>query len=186
MTVWPNWVDLIVITTVFIGCYNGFGRGLLAEILNLIGAASVTSIAINYWSVIASKVQPWVPMVSPIVAGFAVFWLLFLSLWLVSHVLIKRITDVVKWERIHWLIQGIGLILGAIRGAWWSALILVTVSTSGFAYLQQSVEERSVTGARFSARARASLEEVANRFPGAEQRGKALIPPIRVQVGPKS
>ncbi len=180
MTTWPNWVDLIVITTVFIGCYNGFGRGFLAEFLHLIGAVSITALTVNYWRLLAVYLQPWVPLLSEPMGSFLFFWSVFALLWVAARVIIRRLTDVVKWERLHWSIQGIGLILGALRGLWWSGLILITLSSMGFEYLRQSVEERSVSGLRMLARSRQHMEWVTNQFPGAEHRGSnALVPPAR-------
>jgi len=91
----------------------------------------------------------------------------------------KRLTEVIKWERLHWAIQGLGLMLGALRGLWWSGMILVVLTASGITYLQESVEQRSVLGSHFAQVARESIQRIADRFPGASLRGPVLVPPLR-------
>jgi uncharacterized membrane protein required for colicin V production len=178
VTTWPNWVDLIIVTILLRTSYNGFGRGLLAEIFSLGGAISVTTLAINYSNLVTQWVRPWV-WFDATVAGFVVFIGLFLILIFGVHLIIRRLTEVIKWERLHWAIQGLGLMLGALRGLWWSGVILAVLTASGVTYLQESVEQRSVLGPRLAQMARDSLERIADRFPGASLRGPVLIPPLR-------
>ena len=178
VTTWPNWVDLIIVTILLRTSYNGFGRGLLTELLSLAGAVSVTVLAINYSNLVTQWVKPWV-WFDVTVAGFVVFLGLFLILIFGVHLIIRRLTEVIKWERLHWAIQGLGLMLGGLRGLWWSGVILAVLTSSGVAYLQESVEKRSVLGPRLSQTALESLERIADRFPGASHRGLVLIPPLR-------
>ena len=179
MTKWPNWVDLIVITIIFRTCYSGFGRGLLAELLNLAGAVSVTALSVNYGGLVTSTVRPWVPWVDSTIAEFVIFWALFFGLLFVGHKIIKFVTGFIKWERLHWFIQGIGIALGALRGLWWSGFILFVFASSGLTYLKASVEERSIVGPRLLGLSRESLERVTDTFPGVEHRGNPLVPPVK-------
>ena len=181
MTTWPNWVDLIVVTVLFRTCYNGFGRGFAAELLSLVGAVSVVSCTVNYWPVVTRWLRPWL-WVDSAVMGFIVFIGFFLILVLAVHVALRRITEVIKWERLHWAIQGLGLLLGGLRGLWWSGFILVILTSSGVTYLQESVEQRSVLGPRLAVVSRSSLERIADRFPGASHRSPGLVPPVKSKV----
>lgn len=178
MTTWPNWVDLVIVTILLRTSYNGFGRGLLSEILSLVGAVGATVLTINYAHRVTQWVSPWI-WFSQTVAGFVVFLGLFLILIFVVHVVMRRVTDVIKWERLHWAVQGLGLMIGALRGLWWSGVILTVLTSSGVVYLQESVEKRSVLGPRLAHIARANLAQVADRFPGAALRGPVLIPPLK-------
>ncbi len=178
MTKWPNWVDLLIVILLLRACYNGFGRGLLAELLSLIGAVSVTAFTINYASVLTKWIR--MPLLGdPILTEFLVFWGFFLILLLIVRFLMIRITSAMKWERLHWSIQGIGLILGGLRGLWWSGFIVAALTSSGFAYLQESVEENSVLGPRLLKISQESLEQTTAKFPGAKHRGETLIPPAK-------
>lgn len=179
MTIWPNWVDLVVVIAVLRTSYNGFGRGLLAELLSAAAAVCVTSLTVNYWSVTKGWLQGWISM-HEVVAAPLVFWVLFLSLVVVTRLGIRRITDVLKWERLHWMVQGIGFVVGAFRGLWWMGFLLLMLSLSGVVYLQESVDKRSVIGPRLLSVWRPAFVQVADRFPGALLRDKnRLVPPVR-------
>ena len=108
------------------------------------------------------------------------FWGLFLLLLFGVHLLIKRVAQVIKWERLHWLIQGMGLMLGGLRGLWWSGFLLIVLASSGVIWVQQAVEERSLIGPSLLPVSRTILEQVGDRFPGgAQPHGGDLVPPIR-------
>ena len=175
---WPNWVDLIIVTIVLRASYNGFGHGLMTELLSLAGAISATTLAINYSHLVTRWVSPWV-WFDATVAGFIIFLGLFLILIFGVHFIIRRVTEVIKWERLHWAIQGLGLMLGALRGLWWSGGILAVRTASGVTYLQESVAQRSVLGPHLAQVARDSIQRIADRFPGASLRGPALVPPLK-------
>ena len=179
MTTWPNWVDLIVITLLVRGCYIGFARGLLTELLYLSGAVCVTVLTVNYAQMVTDWLKPWLSWVNPTLATSIVFWLLFLITLFMVHQLIKALTSLMKWEQVNWFLQGIGVGLGGFRGLWWSGFLLIVLVSSGVTYLQASVEERSVLGPRLATLSRETLERVADRFPGAEHRAKVLVPPIK-------
>ena len=178
MKAWPNWVDLVIVSSLFIACYRGYWRGLLAELLNLAGAVTITSVTLNYGRVVAQ----WVPRpswVADTVANVVFFWTLFLLLWVVVRLIQKRLSAVIKWERLHWIIQSAGLVCGGLRGLWWAGFIVVVLSSSGFTYLRQSVEERSLLGPKLLRLSRDALGQAADRFPGAVSRGAELVPPVK-------
>ena len=178
MSAWPNWVDLVVVTLFIRGCYNGFGHGFLGEAINLLGLMCITALTMNYAGALALWLQPWLPL-DPTVTAFVVFWALFVMLLIAKKMALKSLVGLVKWEQFHWAIQTVGMVLGALRGLWWAAVLLVALSGSGLLYLQRSVEEQSILGPRLLERSRQALAVVANQFPGAEARGEALIPPAR-------
>ena len=177
MKVWPNWVDLFIVTSLLITCYRGYERGLLAELFNVAGALTITSVTLNYGRVIAGRVplSSWIPEQT---ANLVLFWGFFLLLWFVVRLIRKRLSALTKWERVHWVIQSAGLVCGGLRGLWWAGFILVALSSSGFTYLRQSVEERSLLGPQLLRLSRDTLRQVADRFPGAVSRGTDLVPPV--------
>ncbi len=178
MTTWPNWLDLIIVTIVLRGCYRGYSRGVLTELLSLVGAVSVTALTVNYGEVIAHRLLQWFQF-DPTVATFLLFWLIFLSAALAVRFVLKHITELIAWERLHWVGQMIGLVLGAARGFWWSAVIVVALSSAGIEQLKGSVES-SLLGAPYSEMAHRMLEEASSYVPGASaRRDNALFPPAR-------
>ena len=178
MTEWPNWIDLIVVTFFLATCYNGFGRGLWAELLKLIGVVGATAITSNFYAPVAEWFGPWVAWFGPRTGTFMVFCLVFLSLMLLVHLVIRRAGDLLRWERLHWSIQGLGLILGGLRGLWLVGLMLVVFVSSGVQYLHESVRKESVLGPQLEARARQSITWVVTRVPGARE-GSRLVPTMK-------
>lgn len=174
----PNWVDLIVLTIVLRGCYSGFGRGFLAELLACTGAVITSIVAINYWSPLATWLSPWLAM-NPRLGGFMVFVLLFLTMLITVRLVTTRITALLQWERLHWIVQGMGMLLGGLRGMWWSAMFVVLCVASGFTYLQVSVENQSVLGPGMLRLANEHIRRVSDLAPGSHWRVPTLIPPIR-------
>lgn len=175
---WPNWVDLIVLTILFTASYNGFRRGLTCELLNLVGAIVVTVLTVNYFNLVFSRLRPWVGSASPILIGQVVFWGFFLMLRVGVRLTINFLTRFLKWEPVHWLLQGMGMVLGVVRGLWWAGFCLLVLSGSGVVYLRESVERRSVSGPRLVVVARDSLEWVTDRAPGVAYRTQTLVPPM--------
>ena len=181
MTTWPNWVDLIVVTLLIACSYNGFGRGILAELFNLLGAIATTCLTVNYWSLLAKWVPPF-PWLGPDFTTLLIFAVLFVTVRFLVRLLVRLCCDVVKWERLHWFVQGLGLFFGGVRGAWWAGFLLVVLAGTEIPYLKASVEEQSIVGLRLVTIARSTIEQAANVFPGAgERRSLALVPSIEIK-----
>ena len=178
MSAWPNWIDLVVVIIVLRTCYNGFGHGLLTELLDLAGAVTITSLTLNYAGTVSAWLGRW-DWLAPATADLAGFWGLFLALMAAVHFVARRVTQVIKWERLHWMVQGVGLILGGLRGLWWAGFLLMVLTSSGFVFLRQSVEARSVVGPRLLGLSRESTARVADVFPGAMLRSRDPVPPVR-------
>ena len=175
---WPNWIDVVILTLIVRMSYNGSARGFITALLNLTGAVVITVFTVNYAATVSGWLRPsWWPW--PPAAELLGFWGLFLILTLVAHLVAKRVAQAIKWERLHWLIQGMGLLLGGLRGAWWSGFLLIVLASSGVTWLLRGVQEHSLIGPSLLPVSRAVLEQVADRFPGASSRGSDLVPPFK-------
>ncbi|MBI4342160.1 MAG: CvpA family protein [Candidatus Omnitrophica bacterium] len=163
-------------------CYNGYVRGLVTELCYLLGAICVTVFTISYWGPTADWLRPWVAFPPHIVAPLA-FWLFFLTMWVFIRIAVRSLTGLMRWERLHWFIQSIGLVLGGLRGLWWSGFLMLVLSSSGFLYLRESVEERSIVGPRLTALWRQAVTQCSQYVPGGVTPGNTLIPPV-VQAKP--
>lgn len=181
MSTLPNWVDLVIITVVFIKSYRGFYGGVLTELLKLIGMVSVTVLSVNFASVVTSWLAPWLTF-GPVVSALIVFWLIFLSGFFLVYRMLDVVSKLVKWERLHWTTQTTGLVCGVLQGLWWAGLVLLVLTTSGFVYLQESVEQRSLLGPRLLTISRESLQQLSEWFPGAQHRLPTLVPPVKSPV----
>ncbi len=179
-TTWPNWVDLVILIVFFRSCYVGFGRGLLAEVLSLVGLVSATAIACNFHGFLAQWLSRWWPG-DVATLDFLTFLLVFILLLLLVRVVIVKFAEALKWERLHWMIQGVGMVLGGVRGLWWMGLILLVLLSLGIPYFKGSIQDRSILGPRFVKVAQQVLEVVAQRFPGYTEHA-VLIPAIKVPL----
>ena len=146
--VWPNWVDLVVLSVVVRTSYSGFHRGPLAEFFSLFGLVSATACSCFFYAPVADMLQPWLPMPATLLRFLTFLALLILSTVILMRFAARKLTELIKWDRMHWLAQLVGLVLGAVRGLWWCGLILLLALGARWSYLQQSILERSLSGAR--------------------------------------
>jgi uncharacterized membrane protein required for colicin V production len=142
------------------------------------GVVALTVLTLNYGGVAAAWLAPWVGW-PPYLVALTGFWGLFAILWFTVRFTIRRVTELLKWEQVHWVIQGVGFFLGGVRGLWWTGFLLIVFVSSGLTFLAASVEQESVLGPRLLKIARTSIQRVADRFPGAQRRGGVPVPPLR-------
>ena len=181
MTRVPNWVDLVVLTILFTKCYNGFHRGFFTELFRLVGLVATTTLVVNYTRVVVGSIQSWLGSNQTLIS-FMVFWICFLGGILLVHLAVAAAARLITWERIYWVTQLSGLVFGALQGLWWSGLLLITLTTSGFVYVQESVEQRSVFGPHVLSMWRQQLEYVSGTLPGAPNRWSTVVPPMRMRA----
>ena len=175
---WPNWIDLIIVTLLLITCYNGFSRGLLSELLRCVAALVVSVTAVVCWPIVAGAVQSWLGT-DPTLTACVGFWVIFLLGAAIMRWVVAQFARAIQGERVHWMVQGLGGILGALRGIWWAGFVVLALSSSGFTYLQESVEQRSLFGPSVETLSRQSLEYLSQRVPGWEEHPIRLIPPMK-------
>ncbi len=162
-------------------CYRGFGRGVLAEALNLVGAVSAVALTVNYAGWVTGPMRQLVSF-DPLLAGFLTFWGVFVIVLLSLHAAVRSLGQLVKWEPFHWTTRGVGLVLGGLRGIWWSGVLLLAFSASGFLYLQESVAERSILGPRLMGLSQQRLDQVLTWLPAGQLQGQTLFPAFKQAV----
>lgn len=176
VNLWPNWVDLFCVMLFVRGCYIGYARGVVSEFFHLAVLVCVTALGVNYWRPAAEWVHYWLA-IDPVVLSAVLFWVAFLMSYLVLRTMVRRAAALLGWERLHWVVQFVSVALGAARGLWWIGLLLLTLTSSGVTYLQESAQERSLLGSRLEQPALDVLVQVTDRFPGAQYRVPPLLPP---------
>ena len=165
MAAWPNWVDLILLILMLRACYIGLVRGYVLEGVLLLGLIVTTAVACNGYAYVSAFAQPWWPFDALWLdaTGFAIFWIagIALSYWLMRHT-----ASLIKHGRPHWILQGVGIVAGAVRGLWICGLFVLLIVSLGNTYLITSVQRRSILSPHLVERARNSLQWTADRFPG--------------------
>lgn len=178
---WPNWVDLFVIVIpVLRACYVGFSSGLISGAVNLLGVVSATALACNYRAVVAQWVAPWWRF-DPLWLDAVCFCVLLFGGVLLVHWVLRKLGMVLQWERLHWFIQGLGLLVGGLRGIWWAGLFVLILQSFGLPYLQESVQKRSLLGPQLSLLAQERIEWVAEWYPGRAHR-VSLLPSVTITL----
>ena len=177
----PNWVDLIVVIIIWRACYGGLDRGLFVELLLLASAFVVSAATLNYAGVVAGWARPW--LFNDWRSDAVVYALIFLTLLLIFHEIVRSITQRVPMQASNWIVHGGGLIVGAVRGLWWASIVLIVVAGTGIPYFRGAVRERSITGTKFFEASRQVIVQATNYFPGSENRRSDLIPPVMAEKG---
>ena len=181
MTKWPNWVDLVILIGLIRGCYVGFARGLVAELLYLVGLVSVTALACNFYRPLSDQIAPWW-LHDPDALRFACFALLFGAGILLVYRGLRILAARVLREGIHpWIIGAGGVVVGGVKSLWWLGVFLMVILSLGITYLKESVNERSLLAPRVLPIAESAIRRVADHFPGHDRR-PSLVPDMVVHL----
>ena len=159
--------------------YIGLLRGAVVELFLLLGAVGTVVLAVGYWGLVGEFLQPWFspPFPSHVLALLA-FWVCFaLTLTLIRWTVRGCLALLKKWDKLTWLIQVFGLILGCLRGAWWAGFFVVVLAGSGIPYLKASLEERSMAGPVLLEPYRRTLTQAISQLPRAAVPA-VLVPPV--------
>lgn len=170
-----NWVDLVVIILTLRACYSGFGRGFLAELCYCFGVVTLTALVCNVHGTVARQLSAWWPLRQPVL-DVTTFLLLLAIGALGLRLIIRRLAAQVTGERLHWSIQNLGFVLGALRGLWWSGLILWLLIGIG-PYFSQSIEQHSLLGPKVLELSRQAIERTVSWYPGYTELG-VLVPTL--------
>jgi len=152
----------------------------LAEVFQLVGLVLVTVFASNLYALVANWITPWWGG-DPAWLSFICFCLLFMTGTLLARRTVRKLTALIKWERLHWTVQSIGILLGAVRGVWWAGVALLFFLAVGVPYRTASGQERSVLGSRLTPVAREQITRVADLFPWHLTR-ESLIPQVELHL----
>lgn len=146
----------------------------MAEALHLVGLVVATAASGNVaGTLIQWSVRWWRygPRALDILGSAGAFLLLVLPTFLV----IRRCTSLLGRSRVPWFLQGLGLILGSVRGLWWAGVLLVFLLSTGQPYLTRSIAERSLVGGQLVQASRRGIRLVSDRLPGRSSRPQRSI-----------
>ncbi len=178
---WPNWVDLfLILIPVLRACYVGFHSGLVASLVNTLGVIGITALACQYRTLLAQWLTAWWPY-NPAWLEYTCFVFILLVGLLLVHWLMRKMGTLLQWERLHWTLQGLGLLVGAVRGLWWAGLFVLIAQSWNIDYFEESVQKRSIFGPQVQAWAQDYIGQVAGLLPGRAER-TSVVPTVTVHV----
>ncbi|MDY0382384.1 MAG: CvpA family protein [Atribacterota bacterium] len=122
-----NWVDLIILVIVLFNVFLGFKRGVIAELLTLIGLISAIFVSIFWYhdlSVFLIKQFKWNEALSNIIS-FIIIFLLVIFCFRILETLLNRIVDMLF---LSWINNLGGVLFGFLRGAIIASLLLFLVN----------------------------------------------------------
>lgn len=146
----------------------------------MLGVVTSTTIAVNFHGLLFKQLTPWWRF-DPAALDFTCFLLLLCVSLFVIHLILRKLSAILKWERIHWLIQGMGMLCGGVRGLWWAGLVVLLMLALGVPYLTASVRERSLFAPQLGKTSFEAIRSVADRFPGHVSR-TVTIPTITLHL----
>lgn len=152
---------------------------MLSELLYLSGLALATAVACNAYEPLARLLAQWV-VFDQAKLEFVIFLLVLLVLLLATRFAIKALGALIQWERVHWAVQGLGVIVGGVRGAWAAGVCLLILIATGLPSLVESVKERSLVGPSLVRVSSQYIQQVADWAPHRERR--ELVPSANFQL----
>lgn len=154
-------------------------RGILSELLYLTGLALATVVACNYYQWVAGWVSQWM-VFDPDKLRFVIFLLLLLIVVLLARFAIRSVNQLIQWERVHWAVQGLGLIVGGVRGVWLAGVCALILISTGLPSLVESVTERSRIGPSLVQTSTQYIQQVSDWLPHPQRQD--LIPNAKFQM----
>ena len=109
--------------------------------------------------------------------SFVSFLVLFFGGLFVTRMLMRGLSTVIKWDKLHWSLQGMGLLIGAVRGVWVAGVLLLILLSLGVDYLDTSIERRSLSAPRLASGTERVLGWTADHLPGHQAR-RELLPSV--------
>ncbi len=150
----------------------------MAELLHLVGIVGATILACTFHGSVSRALASWVTVVGPTPLDFVSFLaLLALGLTVFVQLGVRMLAKSVTGNRLAWSVQGLGLLVGGVRGLWWAGLALLVLLSTGVPYIARSIQERSMLSPRLLAVSRTTLTQFVDWAVGSRIEGP-LIPTL--------
>ncbi|MCR4439941.1 MAG: CvpA family protein [bacterium] len=137
-----NYFDITILTIILIFIFVGWRKGLLAEVVGLIGIAAALVMAVRFGPdagrVFARRFH--LPELLAVFAGFA---LVFGGVWMFFHIFKSALEKVLSPMAIKWLDKLGGLLLGVVEGVVVASILIFLFSLTPLAPAVEQDIERS-------------------------------------------
>jgi len=176
-----NWLDILILITIFRICYIAIKNGFTAEFFKILGTLTAIYISMHYCVLIADYIMKSLSFEEKAPLGI-IYFLVFSSLaasgYLLFLLLRKTFNNFVKIEAVSALNKWGGLLLGAFRSILLVSLISFALVVSSIPYLKNSVQH-SYLGSRLILAAPDTYTwiwvNISSKFMTSEKEGSIVI-----------
>jgi len=125
-----TWFDYTVIAIVILSALLGYWRGLVYEILSLVGWVVAGIVA----RLFAAKAAPYMPAAlgAEAVRTAAAFTLLFIGTLIIGGIVAWMLSKLFKWVGLGWLDSLLGVVFGVLRGVLVVLALVLLAGLTGF------------------------------------------------------
>lgn len=146
-----NWVDIMAICVIILTAYKGAKKGLIIEIFKLLAVVLSLSVSLHYFSKASDSLLEYFPQIRIIFSDLICFVVLALLSYLAVTAAREALRRFIKTEAVGGLHKWGGLILGLIRGALLTGLLLIGFYFLNLNYLAGSARKSYLGGRLVSA-----------------------------------
>jgi len=126
-----NSIDIIILVILGIFCLKGFFRGIIVEVLTLVGLVVAYVIALREMSTVAGWIERAVHLPSLISTALG-FFMIFLLIVLFFRWVAGAVRRITQWIFLGWIDRGGGMLFGIFKGALIVSLLILLVSLVPF------------------------------------------------------
>lgn len=139
-----NWIDIVVISLIFIASYRGFKKGIIVEMFKLLSIVLSIYISMHYFSVVSDLLYKYFPIAKLTLWDFISFTSLAVLAYFAVVVLRGIFLRFIKVEAAGSLNKWGGLLTGLLRGLLTVSMIILLFYFSTVGYLKESVQKSSL------------------------------------------
>jgi uncharacterized membrane protein required for colicin V production len=142
-----NWVDIMSVCIIILTAYKGARKGFVIEIFKLLAVVLSLSVSLHYFSKTSDSLLEYFPQIKMAFSDMICFSVLAILAYLAVTAAREAIRRFIKTEAVSGLHKWGGLILGLIRGALFTSLLLISFYFLNVNYLIGSAS-KSYLGSR--------------------------------------
>lgn len=142
-----NWVDIMAICVIILTAYKGARKGFIIEIFKLLAVVLSLSVSLHYFSKASDSLLEYFPQIGIIFSDLICFVVLALLSYLAVTAAREALRRFIKTEAVSGLHKWGGFILGLVRGALLTGLLLIGFHFLNLNYLAGSAR-KSYLGSR--------------------------------------
>ena len=139
-----NWIDIVVVSLIFIASYRGFRKGIIVEMFKLLSIVLSIYASLHYFSLASDFLYHYFPVAKLVIWDLISFTLLAVLAYFAVAVLRGIFLRFIKVEAAGSFNKWGGLLTGFLRGLLTVSMIILLFYFSTVGYLKESVQKSSL------------------------------------------